>query len=88
MKNTLGWVANPSSFLPAPPQLWCPIHVAASSRHGWDYTTAHTTCAAAILTQPERRPVEDIVFRVLAAEAEEDLAIPVPDPAIHRRAGE
>jgi hypothetical protein len=42
-----------------PPQLFlsqhhrncgCPIHDAASSRHGWHCTTAHTTSAAAILT--------------------------------------
>ncbi len=42
-----------------PPQLFlsqhhrncgCPIHDAASSRHGWDCTTAHTTSAAAIFT--------------------------------------
>jgi hypothetical protein len=49
MKNTLGWVAHPSFFLASTTAI-VGAHDAASSRHGWDCTTAHTTSAAAILT--------------------------------------
>jgi hypothetical protein len=51
MKNTPGRVAPPQLFLSQQHRnCGCPIHDAASSRHGWDRTTAHTTSVAAILT--------------------------------------
>jgi hypothetical protein len=43
MKNTLGWMAHPGFFLAgATAIVGCPIHDAASSRHGWDCTAAPT----------------------------------------------
>ena len=53
MKNTLGSGGPPQLFLSQHHRnCGCPIHDAASSRHGWGCTTAHTTSAAAILTRP------------------------------------
>ncbi len=80
-KNTLGLVAHLSFFLAsttaivgAPSTLY-----AASSRHGWDCTTAHTTSAASIPHQPERRLEEDIAFRVLAADNHPNFRTIYPD---------